>query len=180
MEQLSSGKPLLILLSSGMRLLPTLHVTLTCLLTVQRWPHQNYQVPRSCFQSCKLTYVGRSDIFRPTERGKGTGWFLSGTLIGPAFGPFLGGLIVTYTSWRVIFWLQTGLAAVGTIGIYLLMPETIFHKRIDDLVGHSGHEKGRALLSMLNPWRVLKLFEYPSMYTPYCTLFGNLDMWSRV
>ncbi|KAI0456982.1 major facilitator superfamily domain-containing protein [Xylaria acuta] len=103
-----------------------------------------------------------SDIYLPTERGKGTGWFMSGTLIGPAFGPFLGGLIVTYTSWRVIFWLQTGLAGVATIGIYFLMPETIFHKKIDDLEGYSGREKGRALLSMLNPWGILKLFEYPN------------------
>ncbi|KAI0102059.1 major facilitator superfamily domain-containing protein [Nemania sp. FL0031] len=103
-----------------------------------------------------------SDIYRPTERGTATGWFMSGTLIGPAFGPFLGGLIVTYTSWRVIFWLQTALAGIATIGIYFLMPETIFHKKIDDLEGYSGREKGRALLSMLNPWGVLKLFEYPN------------------
>ncbi|KAI0407621.1 major facilitator superfamily domain-containing protein [Xylaria palmicola] len=103
-----------------------------------------------------------SDIYRPTERGTATGWFMSGTLIGPAFGPFLGGLIVTYTSWRVIFWLQTGLAGIATIGIYFLMPETIFHKKIDDLEGYSGREKGRALVSMLNPWGILKLFEYPN------------------
>ncbi|KAI1425707.1 major facilitator superfamily domain-containing protein [Xylaria sp. FL1777] len=103
-----------------------------------------------------------SDIYRPTERGTATGWFMSGTLIGPAFGPFIGGLIVTYASWRVIFWLQTGLAGVGTIGIYFFMPETIFHKKIDDLEGYSGREKGRALLSMLNPWGILKLFEYPN------------------
>lgn len=91
---------------------------------------------------------------------------MSGTLIGPAFGPFLGGLIVTYASWRVIFWLQTGLAGLATVGIYLLMPETIFHKKIDDLAGHTGPEKTRALLSMLNPWGILKLFEYPSAYYP--------------
>ncbi|KAI1177182.1 major facilitator superfamily domain-containing protein [Nemania sp. FL0916] len=103
-----------------------------------------------------------SDIYRPTERGTATGWFMSGTLIGPAFGPFIGGLIVTYQSWRVIFWLQTGLAGVAAVGIYFLMPETIFHKKIDDLAGYSGRDKSRALLSMLNPWGVLKLFEYPN------------------
>ncbi|KAI1112172.1 major facilitator superfamily domain-containing protein [Nemania sp. NC0429] len=103
-----------------------------------------------------------SDIYRSTERGKATGFFLSGTLIGPAFGPFFGGLIVTYTSWRVIFWLQTGLATFAAAGVYFLMPETIFHKKIDDLEGYSGREKGRALLSLLNPWKIIKLFEYPS------------------
>jgi len=112
----------------------------------------------------QLTDPRCSDIFRPTERGTATGWFMSGSLTGPAFGPFLGGLIVTYTSWRVIFWLQTGLAVICTVGIYFLMPETIFHKKIDDLAGHSRRQKSRELLSMLNPWQVLKLFKYPSMY----------------
>ncbi|KAI2640119.1 major facilitator superfamily domain-containing protein [Xylaria nigripes] len=103
-----------------------------------------------------------SDIYRPTERGTATGWFMSGTLIGPAFGPFLGGLIVTYTSWRVIFWLQSGLAGVATIGVYFLMPETIFHKKISDLEGYTGVAKARALLPLLSPWRIIKLFEYPN------------------
>ncbi|KAI0148766.1 MFS general substrate transporter [Xylariaceae sp. FL1272] len=104
-----------------------------------------------------------SDIFRPTERGTATGWFMSGTLIGPAFGPFLGGIIVTFTSWRVIFWLQTALAGIATIGVYFLMPETIFHKKSDDLVGYGPRAKARALSAMINPWRVVKLYEYPNL-----------------
>ncbi|KAG5800404.1 hypothetical protein H9Q69_000572 [Fusarium xylarioides] len=60
------------------------------------------------------------DIYRPIERGAAMGWFLTGTLVGPAFGPFLGGIIVTYSSWRSIFWLQTGLAATGVLGVYFV------------------------------------------------------------
>ncbi|KAI1270483.1 major facilitator superfamily domain-containing protein [Xylariaceae sp. FL1019] len=104
-----------------------------------------------------------SDIFRPTERGTATGWFMSGTLVGPAFGPFLGGIIVTFTSWRVIFWLQTALAGIATIGVYFLLPETIFHKKNDDLAGYGPRKKALALSSMINPWRVLKLWEYPNL-----------------
>ncbi|KAJ8124152.1 hypothetical protein ONZ43_g55 [Nemania bipapillata] len=115
-----------------------------------------------------------SDIYRPIERGTATGWFMSGTLIGPAFGPLIGSLIVTYRSWRVIFWLQTGLAGAATVGIYFLMPETIFHKKINDIEGYSGREKGRALVSMLNPWGVLKLFEYPSGLFYLAPGFGYL------
>ncbi|KAI0811959.1 major facilitator superfamily domain-containing protein [Xylaria sp. FL0064] len=111
-------------------------------------------------------FLGTSFLLNGAARGTATGWFMSGTLIGPAFGPFLGGLIVTYTSWRVIFWLQTGLAGLGTIGIFFFMPETIYHRKIDDLEGYSDREKGRALLSMLNPWGIIKLFEYPSTYYP--------------
>ncbi|ORY68767.1 major facilitator superfamily domain-containing protein [Pseudomassariella vexata] len=104
-----------------------------------------------------------SDIYRPTERGTAIGWFLSGTLIGPAFGPFVGGIIVTHTSWRVIFWLQTGLAGVAVVGSFFLLPETIYHKKIDDLSGYSGVEKGKVLWGMINPWRVIKLYEYPNL-----------------
>lgn len=88
---------------------------------------------------------------------------MSGTLVGPAFGPFLGGIIVTYVSWRVIFWLQTALAGVALIGTYFILPETIYHKRIDDLVGHSGIDKAKILWPMINPWRVIRLYEYPNL-----------------
>ncbi|KAI2625701.1 MFS general substrate transporter [Hypoxylon sp. NC1633] len=120
----------------------------------------------TAFEGTSFILVGAAvigDMYRPTERGTATGWFLSGTLVGPALGPFIGGIIVTYTSWRVIFWLQTGLAGVAAIGSYFLLPETIYHKKIDDLVGYSGSAKVKVVLGMVNPWRVLRLWEYPNL-----------------
>lgn len=93
------------------------------------------------------------------------GWFLSGTLVGPAIGPFIGGIIVTYTDWTVIFWLQAGLAGVAALGTFFLLPETIHHKKYDDLEGLSAKRKVQVLANMVNPWRVLKLFLlYPNLY----------------
>lgn len=104
------------------------------------------------------------DIFRPTERATAMGWFLSGTLIGPAIGPFVGGIIVTYTDWTVIFWVQAGLAGVAALGAFLLLPETIHHRKYDDLKGLSTKKKATVLANMVNPWRVLKLFLlYPNL-----------------
>ena len=91
------------------------------------------------------------------------GWFLSGTLIGPAFGPFIGGIIVTFKSWRVIFYLQTALAGVALVGSYFLLPETAHHMKIDDLVGLPLKAKAKVLGGMLNPWRVIKLYKYPNL-----------------
>lgn len=102
----------------------------------------------------------RSDTHRPTERGTAIGWFLSGTLIGPAFGPFIGGIIVTYSSWRSIFWLQTALAGTGALAVYFLVPETIHHKQISDLENYSRKDRNKAILSMVNPIKVLRLFKY--------------------
>lgn len=88
------------------------------------------------------------------------GWFMSGTLIGPAFGPFLGGIIVTYSSWRTIFWLQSGLAGAGLLGVFFLVPETIHRKKIADLENYSKKDRTRAVLGMINPLRVLRWFRH--------------------
>jgi MFS family permease len=91
------------------------------------------------------------------------GWFLSGTLIGPAFGPFIGGIIVTYTSWRVIFWLQTALSGLAAIGCFVLLPETIHHRKLDDLQGYTPKRRMSVLWGMINPMRVLVLYRYPNL-----------------
>ncbi|KAH7262315.1 major facilitator superfamily domain-containing protein [Fusarium tricinctum] len=100
------------------------------------------------------------DIYRPTERGAAMGWFLTGTLIGPAFGPFLGGIIVTYSSWRSIFWLQTGLAAAGALGVYFVVFETAHHLKVDDLKTLPRRKRTLKILGMISPIRVLRLFRY--------------------
>lgn len=115
----------------------------------------------TCFLIVGATVIG--DIYRPIERGTAYGWFLSGTLIGPAMGPFIGGIIVTYASWRDIFWLQTALAGASSLGIIFLVPETIHRKRSDELTGLSRRQKARKLWTWVNPWRVIVLFRYPNI-----------------
>lgn len=83
------------------------------------------------------------------------GWFQCGCWIGPALGPCIGGIIVTYSPWRSIFWLQTALAGSAALGVYFLLPETIQHKKIEDLEDSSRKEKMRAVLDMINPLLVL-------------------------
>ncbi|KAF3760816.1 hypothetical protein M406DRAFT_63954 [Cryphonectria parasitica EP155] len=121
----------------------------------------------TAFEGTAFLLVGSAclqDIYRPTERATAMGWFLSGTLIGPAIGPFVGGIIVTFTSWRVIFWVQTALSGVAALGAFFLLPETIHHKKYDDLRGLSRKKKAAVLGSMVNPWKVLKLmFTYPNL-----------------
>ncbi|KAI0009927.1 major facilitator superfamily domain-containing protein [Xylariaceae sp. FL0662B] len=120
----------------------------------------------TAFEGTSFILVGSAvigDIYRPTERGTALGWFLSGTLVGPALGPFIGGVIVTYRSWRVIFWLQTALAGVAAVGSYFLLPETIYHKGVDNLAGYSLKQKTKVLAHMINPWSVIRLWKYPNL-----------------
>ncbi|KAL7909765.1 MFS general substrate transporter [Trichoderma velutinum] len=117
----------------------------------------------SAFEGTAFILLGAAcigDIYRPTERATALGWFMSGTLIGPAVGPCIGGILVTYTTWRSIFWLQTALAGTGALGVFFLVPETIHRKAIDDLQGRSRKEKVKAILHMTNPIRVMRLFRY--------------------
>ncbi|KAK5662721.1 hypothetical protein OQA88_6127 [Cercophora sp. LCS_1] len=121
----------------------------------------------TAFEGTAFILVGSAcigDIYRPTERATALGWFLSGTLIGPAFGPFVGGIIVTYTSWRVIFYLQTALAGFGAIFTFTpLLPETIHNRKADALQDYSRRQKLSVLWSMIHPLRVLSLFAYPNL-----------------
>jgi len=126
----------------------------------------------TAFQGTAFLIVGAScigDIYKPTERATALGWFLSGTLIGPAFGPFIGGIIVTFKSWRDIFWLQTALAGTGFILVIFLLPETIHHKKSEDMKGLTNKQYAGRMWQSMNPFRVIKLFRYPNLLTAVST-----------
>lgn len=107
------------------------------------------------------TVIG--DLYRPIERGTFYGYFFSGTLVGPALGPFIGGIIVTYVSWRVIFWLQTALAGLATTLVFFFVPETIHYAKKAELHNLTRKEKASKLWKWLNPMRVVMLFRYPNL-----------------
>ncbi|KAK8032372.1 MFS transporter- DHA1 family- multidrug resistance protein [Apiospora arundinis] len=95
------------------------------------------------------------DMYKPTERGTALGWYMSGTLIGPALGPLLGGVIVTYTDWRAIYWLQSAMSGLASLLAVSFIPETIHHKRWSSI---PREKRLRALLDAINPLRLLILF----------------------
>ncbi|KAJ6500797.1 MFS transporter [Mycena sanguinolenta] len=120
----------------------------------------------TAFQGTAFLIVGAScigDIYRPIERATAMSWFFSGTLIGPAIGPFIAGVIVTFQSWRVIFYLQAALGGVVTVLVFFFLPETIHHKHSDELVGLNVAQKASRLWRWTNPLRVITLYRYPNL-----------------
>jgi len=121
----------------------------------------------TAFQGTSFLIVGSScigDIYAPIERGTALGWFLSGALVGPALGPFIGGIIVTFRSWRVIFWLQSALGGLAFVLVIFFLPETIPSKRYDEFLQFSRVERTKRILILVNPLRVAILFfEYPNL-----------------
>ncbi|KAL3457033.1 major facilitator superfamily domain-containing protein [Aspergillus heterothallicus] len=107
--------------------------------------------------------VAIRDLYAPLERATAISWFYTGTLVGQCLGPLMAGAIVTYTTWRVIFWLQTGLAAVSLTGVFLGLPETLHPSSPRPLKGLPFTAQAKVLITMTNPWRVIAPFKYSSL-----------------
>lgn len=66
-----------------------------------------------------------ADIYPPINRGGAMGWNIAGAQIGPPLGPTLGGIIVTYSSWRVIFYTLAGISSLVLALAIFFLPETM-------------------------------------------------------
>ncbi|KAK8080099.1 major facilitator superfamily transporter [Apiospora hydei] len=65
-----------------------------------------------------------SDIITSAERGQYVGFAAVPTILAPALGPVIGGLISQFLGWRWIFWFLTILAGAFMVIYALFMPET--------------------------------------------------------
>ena len=70
--------------------------------------------------------VGRLVMLRTTPKSELVGamaWLSAPALIGPVIGPPLGGLLVTYASWRWIFDINVPIGVLGVVLVTLYVPE---------------------------------------------------------
>ncbi|KAF2423115.1 MFS general substrate transporter [Tothia fuscella] len=74
--------------------------------------------------SIALSIAVVADVATSAERGKYMGYATAGILIGPAFGPTLGGALAQYLGWRSIFWFLAIFGAVLLFMFVILFPET--------------------------------------------------------
>ncbi|KXN69216.1 MFS general substrate transporter [Conidiobolus coronatus NRRL 28638] len=66
-----------------------------------------------------------ADIFPKDEMGRAVGFCSIGMLIGPVFGPIIGGYMTQYLGWKSLFYLCAGLGGVLVIFMALIYRETI-------------------------------------------------------
>ncbi len=62
-------------------------------------------------------------IFPPNQRGMALGFSLMGWSIGPSIGPLLGGYLVQFASWRVVYVMLLPLVGTGFILAWLFLPQ---------------------------------------------------------
>ncbi|KXG51070.1 Major facilitator superfamily domain, general substrate transporter [Penicillium griseofulvum] len=112
-----------------------------------------------------------ADIFEPTVRGTAVGCFMVGSVSGPAIGPCIGGIIVTFSQWRIIYWLQFAMTLLGLVLSLLFVPSIQEKNRIMD---SNKPWKLCTVLSMFNPLRIFRQFVYPNIFLA-CLTCGLLS-----
>lgn len=111
-----------------------------------------------------------AEFFPPIRRGNATGCFLVCTVLGPPLGPLVAGIVTTYTTWRAILWVQSGMLC-GSLCLSLLFlrkggqDATIKTPKLSDV------------MYVYNPMRVIRLFRYPNVYLT--DLACGLLSWSQ-
>ena len=97
-----------------------------------------------------MTPVGRLVMVRTFERSelvKAMSFVAIPTLIAPMLGPLVGGLIVDYLHWRVIFLVNIPVGIIGATLVWLKMPDYRGAPRPLDVLGLILFSSGVALLS---------------------------------
>ncbi|CAK3937891.1 synaptic vesicle transporter [Lecanosticta acicola] len=118
----------------------------------------------SGFQGTFFHVTGQAilaEYFPPTRRGTATGFFLSGTVLGPPLGPLVAGVVTTYQSWRVILWTQAGMVLLG-----LVLSLAVLRKggRPPLKMNEAGSiAMLRCVLHAFNPMSVFGLMKYPNV-----------------
>ncbi|CAH0045325.1 unnamed protein product [Clonostachys solani] len=104
-----------------------------------------------------------SDIYSPMERGNILSWFLTGTLLAPSLGPFIGGVIITYTDWKALFWFLAGLVGLCSLLVIMILPETSQKTLMKHINNLKGTEKLIKIIQLGNPVKALSLFRSPKL-----------------
>ncbi|KAH8674255.1 putative MFS transporter [Xylariales sp. PMI_506] len=122
---------------------------------------------------CLVSFFGTSflvigasvvgDIYMPTGRGTALSWLLFGSVIGPALGPLIGGIIITFESWSVIFILQAALSGLALLLAVIFLPETIHARQDKELQGLPTKEWILTLWKITSPGRVVDLLRHPGL-----------------
>lgn len=76
-----------------------------------------------------------SETFEPKERGTALGYWGVGVIVGPAFGPTLGGFLTKHLGWRSIFMVNLPIGIIGVILGYVILradkPSASQHRPFD-------------------------------------------------
>ncbi|CAH0059294.1 unnamed protein product [Clonostachys solani] len=104
-----------------------------------------------------------ADIFEPTVRGTAVGFFLGSCVSSQSIAPLVGSVIATYTTWRAIFGVLSGISFIGLVLAYFFVPKA---SELSNLSTHESAGKKlsrRDVLRAFNPSAVFYQWKYPGV-----------------
>lgn len=87
-----------------------------------------------------------------------------------SIGPCFGGIIVTFASWRIIFWVQVAMTGFGLILSLIFVPEIpsadakIITTTTTTTTTPTTKETILRILRAFNPVHIIRLFVYPNIF----------------
>lgn len=105
------------------------------------------------------------DVYHPTQRGRAISITVLGAQIGTGFGPVLGGVIVTYTGWRVIFFVLAGIGAVTLAMGFFFLPETSIETKHSIVLKEARkyNPKKKFVFIPFNPLKIVLSLRFPNL-----------------
>lgn len=138
-----------------------------------------FRVLTGFFSISFITLAGAScgDIFPPIKRGWALSWCLSGVLAASAIGPVIGGIIITFVSWRILFWVQAAYAGLCLIIGVLFLKETSYELKYSKWKKETGK---KIKFIKVNPFSVIMSLRVPTLalvgWTSFTLLFNMYSL----
>ncbi|KAH8901638.1 putative MFS transporter [Thozetella sp. PMI_491] len=104
-----------------------------------------------------------ADIFEPIVRGFAVGCMQVGSVAGAGIGPCVGGIIVTFSTWRSIYWLQVAMAGLGFVLSILFIPDIKSEVQQLNEKSHGGDLTALDILRSFNPAKIFRQFLRPQV-----------------
>ncbi|KAI9168013.1 putative mfs protein [Paramyrothecium foliicola] len=104
-----------------------------------------------------------TEVFVPTQRGTAAGFFFIGTVFGPAFGPCVSGVMVTYLHWTSILWLQVGMMGAAIVLSILVLPKIPAIRQASPRNRSSKRDVAMAIIKEFDPTHVFRVLVYPNV-----------------
>ena len=107
-------------------------------------------IPGGLLPAISLTMVYR--IVPPAKIGAAMGMYGLGIIVAPALGPALGGYLVEYVNWRLVFYINIPVGVLGVAAAVILLPK--FAPAVDPelrplRLPHHRHRSGLAAARLL-------------------------------
>lgn len=114
---------------------------------------------------CSVTVAGYAavhELYDQKEAMKVFAIMSSITILGPAFGPMLGSLVLQFSHWRDIFWILAALASISLMLLHKGMPESLAVEQRHPIQLAKISQNYRSILT--NPRFMLNILSFGSFF----------------